>query len=285
VSKRIGFVDYKLENYHANIYLKAVREDLAERGFEVAGCFGLDADVGRDWARKNGVPWFDSAEALDRAVDVYAILAPSNPELHADLCARVFPRRKTTYVDKTFAPDLKTAREIFALADRYGLAMQTSSALRYTGIQAHVRAAGPASVRHLAVWGGGRSFAEYAIHPVEIAVSCLGPNVARMMTLGSEPQRRLLLEFEGGRSALVNVFTQATTPYAAAVTTDRETKLIVPDCGRLFIDAAAAMLDLFETGRVHVDRAESLMIRAILDAAECPGSEGRWVAIGEGLAS
>src|SRR5450759_2028305 len=102
------------------------------------------------------------------------VLAPSSPELHQDLCMQVLPFGKVTYVDKTFAPDLATARQIFALADQHHTVMQTTSALRYTNVQAYVQKIGADSVKHMVTWGGGRSYAEYAIHPVELMVSCMG---------------------------------------------------------------------------------------------------------------
>lgn len=267
MSKRIGFVDFKLDNFHANTYLAAIRKELSGRGFSVAGCYSLEEATGRQWADKNGVPYFDSVAKLDKAVDYYMILAPSNPETHWTLCKKVCPMRKPTYVDKTFAPDLKTAAKIFALADKCGVAMQTTSALRYTKIQAHVREVGAANVRHMVAWGGGRSFEEYAIHPVELVVSCMGPDAERLMLRGTGNQRQLIIDFRGGRTAVVNVFTNAGTPYAASVTTDKETKIIVEDCARLFLDTAAAILDLFAAGKATIDRAESLMIRRILDVA------------------
>lgn len=278
MSKRIGFVDFKLENFHANVYLRAVREDLAARGFSVAGCWGQDEAVGREWATKNNVPYFGSVRKLDKAVDAYIVLAPSNPETHLALCKAVFPMRKPTYVDKTFAPDVKTAKRIFALADKYGVAMQTTSALRYTQVQDFVReAGGPIAVRHMVAWGGGRSFEEYAIHPVELIVSCMGPAAERLMRRGEGNQQQLIIDFAGGRTAVVNVYCNAKTSFAASVTTEAETRLITPDCARLFTDTATAILDLLETGKPAVDRAESLAIRRILDAALSPKSAGRFV--------
>ncbi|MFA5043563.1 MAG: Gfo/Idh/MocA family oxidoreductase [Kiritimatiellia bacterium] len=278
MSKRVGFVDFKLDNFHANTYLAAIRNELNGRGFNVAGCYSLEEEAaGRQWAEKNGVPYFDSVKKMDKAVDHYMILAPSNPETHWALCKQVFPMRKPAYVDKTFAPDLKTAAKIFALADKYGVAVQTASALRYTAIQAHVREVGAANVRHMVAWGGGRSFEEYAIHPVELVVSCMGPAAERLMLRGAGDQRQLLLDFSGGRTAVINVYTNAATPYAASVTTDKETKIVTEDCARIFVDTAAAILDLFETGKAAIDRAESLTIRRILDAALKAKAPGKFM--------
>ncbi|NLB60053.1 MAG: hypothetical protein GX806_03115, partial [Lentisphaerae bacterium] len=81
--------------------------------------------------------------------------------------------------------------------------------------------------------------------------------------------------------ALVNVFTGASTPYAASVTTDKETRILQPEMAGLFVNAASAMLDLFETGQAAIDRRESLMIQSLLDVAGQPEIEGKWIMMGE----
>ena len=96
--KRIGFVDYKLDNYHANVYLEILRNDLKRRGFQVAGCTALKAKHGREWAETKGVPYFSSVADMDPHVGAYIVLAPSNPELHLDLCRSVFPFGKLTLI-------------------------------------------------------------------------------------------------------------------------------------------------------------------------------------------
>ncbi|MDW8343539.1 MAG: hypothetical protein RMM51_03505 [Verrucomicrobiae bacterium] len=51
--------------------------------------------------------------------------------------------------------------------------------------------------------------------------------------------------------------------------------MITVDAGRLFLDTLAGILDFFEAGRPLIDRAETLMIRQILDVAqEARASEG-----------
>jgi predicted dehydrogenase len=232
---------------------------------------------GRAWAEKNEVPYCDRVKALNRAVDVFIVLAPSNPEVHLDLCKKVFRFGKPTYVDKTFAPNLRIARKIFALADRYHVPMQTTSALRYTAVQQYVREVGRDQVRHMVAWGGGRSFGEYAIHPAELVVSCMGAEAESLLRRGTGPQSQLLLNFSGGRTAVINVYVEADTPFAASVTTGTATRHIAVDGSRLFTDTAAALLDFFDAGVPGIDRAESLMIRRILDVAEHPRALQKFV--------
>ncbi len=271
MSQRIGFVDFNLDNFHADIYLKLLRGELAERGFAVAGATALEEGPSRAWAQKNNVPYCDSIKELDAQVDFYAVLAPSNPETHEALCRQVFPCAKPTYVDKTFAPDLKTAERIFALADEHGIAMQTSSALRYTNVQEHLKQSG-APPLHMIAWGGGSSFGEYAIHPLELVISCMGADVQRLMRRGSGDHNQLLLDFSAGRTAIANIYTNASTPFAAALTTAQGSDYIAVDSSRIFRDTAAAMLDLFASGKAAIDRRETLAIRRLLDAAAMPAA-------------
>jgi hypothetical protein len=268
--KRIGFVDYQLENFHANVFLKAIRETLSSRGFSITGCIAVEAG-GKEWAAKNNLPYFGSPAALNEVVDRYMILAPSNPEVHLELCKRVLPFGKITYVDKTFAPDLKTANEIFALADQHKVKLQTTSALRYTKVQKKVAEIGNDNLKHMIAWGGGSSFAEYAIHPVELVISCMGSQVQSLMRRGIGTYSQLLLNFSNDRTAVVNVYT-GDTPFAASVTSSGGTQYILVDGATLFVNTAAAILDFFDAGEPNIDRAQSLMIRRILDAADDPAA-------------
>lgn len=271
-SKRIGFVDDNLDNFHARVFLEAFRGPLKDRGWVVAGATALQHDTSRAWAARHALPYYDDPAALAPHVDAFAVLAPSTPATHEGLCAKVLPSGKPTFVDKTFAPDAATAERIFALADRHGAPIQTSSALRYTAVQAFVAAAGLDAVRHVTAWGPGRSYDEYAIHPLELAVSCLGPDAVSIRRRGTDAVAQLQIDFSGGRSAVVHVCTPSKTPYAASVTTIKETRYFEVDTKPLFADAAAAMLGFFEARRAQVDRRETMALLRILDASRDPAA-------------
>lgn len=269
-AKRIGFVDDSLDNYHARVYLQIFRDALKERGFVVTGATALQHDKSREWAKKQNLDYYESADKLNQVVDCYAVLAPGTPQTHLDLCRRVLPFGKTTFVDKTFAPDRATADKIFALADEHKVAVQTCSALRYTAVQKYVATAGKDNVRHVVTWGPGSNYDEYVIHPVELAVSCLGHDAVELMRRGTEPESQLLVNFKNGKTAVIHVYNKKQTPFAASVTTTKETKYVEVDTKRLFVDAASSMLDFFAAGKPEIDRRESLTIMSILDAARDP---------------
>lgn len=275
--RRIGFVDYDVDNFHAKVYLAALRNELKHRGFILSGCTAVKQKTSRAWAKKNKVPYFEKAEDLNAEVDYFMVLAPSTPEVHLALCEQVFPFGKPTYVDKTFAPDTATAKKIFALADKHKVPVQTTSALRYTNVQAYVREIGRAKVRHLTARGSGSSFAEYAIHPVELAISCMGTGAERLMRRGTSKHSQLLINFSGHRTATINVFLTPDTPYSASVATAAATKFMLVDRPPLFVDTAAAILDFFVRGKPTIPRAESLLVRRILDVAGQPGARRGFV--------
>lgn len=277
-TKRIALVDDNLDNFHANTYLDAIRGPLASRGWEVSGATSLQPDVGGSWAEKKGVPYFDSIGKLAKFADAFAVLAPSTPEKHLELCEEVLPYGKPTFVDKTFAPDTSTAKHLFELADLSNTPIQTTSALRNTNVQQAV-ATLESPLIGMALWAGGASFDEYGIHPVELAVSCLGHEVERLTGCGQGPQKTYLLEFSGERVATIHFSSEAYIPFHAVLTTSDGVQPIAVEEATLFVDAASSILDFFEAGEALVPRAETLAIMRVLDAVRCSDLQRGWVQI------
>jgi len=125
------------------------------------------------------------------------------------------------------------------------------------------------------VWAGGSSFEEYGIHPVEMVVSCLGADVKELMWMGPQSHPQLLLQYADGRTGLIDFAAGVDVDYAAAVTTPQSTRFITVDGAKLFVDAAAYVLDFFEAGTAIIDRRETLSIHRILEVAARPESQGR----------
>ncbi|MEK7477091.1 MAG: Gfo/Idh/MocA family oxidoreductase [Candidatus Coatesbacteria bacterium] len=277
--KRLAFVDYALDNWHSNTYLGYLRGALKGRGWEVAGCHAMREAEGRRWAAKNRIPYCASPVELNDRVDAFLVMAPSNPETHLALVRRVVRFGKPVWVDKTFAPDLATAKAIFALADAHRVPLETNSALRFTAVQAYAREVGRDAIRHMVVWGGGGRLEEYTIHPLELLVSCMGPKAERVMRRGKGEEAQLLIDFSGGRTAVVNVYIGTNTDFAASVTTKQATRYIPVDGGVLFRDATAGILNFLEKRRPTFDRKESLVIRRLIDLTLSPATRRAFVKV------
>ncbi|MFC1582333.1 Gfo/Idh/MocA family protein [Planctomycetota bacterium] len=280
MAKTIGFVDNFLDNFHANTFLELLRGPLADRGYEVGICRGLDEERSRSWAEEKEIPYADSFEAMHAQADYFMILAPGTPETHLELAESILPAGKTTYIDKTFAPDLETAKKIFALADTHGVPVMTSSALRYdNALQDQVWEVGRENLRHIQTWGGGRSFGEYAIHPLEMAVTAMGAGVRQLMRTGTDEYSQLHLKYEDDRTATVHVYIGPKCPYATMITTAETGMYVEAEVGTIFFNLLDNILTLFETREPRVPREETLAIMAILDAAQDPAAKEGFISL------
>ena len=50
----MGFVDYNLENFHANKFIELFHGELQQHGIEVAYCYGMIEEPSREWAKRQG---------------------------------------------------------------------------------------------------------------------------------------------------------------------------------------------------------------------------------------
>ena len=170
--KTIGFIDYYVSEWHANHYPIWIRELASKTGREYTVKYAwaemdaspVDGRSTEDWCRDFGVEHCESLKELCEKSDAIVILAPSNPETHLGYAEVALRYGKPTYIDKTFAPDLQTAQEIFALARKYRTPVFSSSALRYATELAQI----PQNAEKLTITAGGSNLAEYLVHPLGV---------------------------------------------------------------------------------------------------------------------
>ena len=156
--KKIGFIDYYLDEWHADNYpawIKSANEALSGdfclcyAWGEIPSPQGVTSE---QWCSKNGVTLCNSIEEVCEKSDCLFVLAPSDPEKHLGYAEKVLAYKKPTYIDKTFAPDLKTAEKIFAIGEKYSTPFFSTSALRYA-----TELDGIIGSESAIVTGGGRS--------------------------------------------------------------------------------------------------------------------------------
>lgn len=114
---RLGFIDYFLDEWHANNYPDWLRRQAEARGIKLdlgyawADCErGLTTDA---WCRKYRMRRMQSQEALIEACDAIIVLSPDHPEQHERLGRLALESGKRVYMDKTFAPDLACGVRLF----------------------------------------------------------------------------------------------------------------------------------------------------------------------------
>jgi len=279
--KKIGFIDYYINEWHANQYVRWFAQINESMGTDYQVCYAwaeMDADpnagVTTDaWCEKNHVSRCDTIEELCEKSDYIVVLAPSNPETHLGYAKTVLPYKKRTYIDKTFAPDYETAKEIFRIAKENDCPFFSSSALRYaTELDDFSNAAS------FLITGSGADFAEYLIHTVEMAAILLKSPARKVKTeaIGKHRVCRIVAE-NGGEAVILQAPCQGFSVTAELENGAYEKADIKSS---YFLNLISDILHFFETGERSFDPAQTLevmKIRTGLLASE--SAAGNWMTL------
>jgi len=270
--KKIGFIDYYLDEFHANKYPDWIYE--ASGGtMKVAYAYGMkDKEGGLSnaaWCEQYGVEQVDSIEELVRLSDYIVVLSPDNPEMHWELSQLPLQSGKRTYIDKTFAPDRETAVRMFELAKAHGTPMYSTSALRYE--EQYVRASRE-GIRSIESWGPGR-YENYSIHQIEPVVSLMNSSPKRVMFTGTASNPALLIDFGDGRQAGIHHIGD-NAPFTLGVSYENGHCSVLKAESNFFAAFIKELVSFFETGDVPVPSQQTIDVIAVIEygakAAERP---------------
>ncbi len=260
--KKIVFLDYDLNNYHANTFLNLLRGDLAGSGYIISGCRALKAESGREWADKSEIPFLE--EDSDMEVDGIAVLAPSNPEVHAALVKEACRFKAPIYVDKTFAQSLAEADAMFQMADRAGVPIFTSSALRYADELAELRewnAAG--TLQQMQVYAGGATASEYLVHPLETLISTMGTDIVDYDHKKTGSLEQIRLVFQRGSIGTIFMYPKSQAGFRVVGATPEKT-VHLEITSPIFKNLLTQILSFFSLAKEPVERVETQTIISLL---------------------
>jgi hypothetical protein len=270
MKKSIGFVDYYINEWHANNYvgwIKDASEKLGEN-FEVKYAFAeLDKDPNEgmttdEWCEKYGVQKCDSIDELCEKSDYIIVLAPSNPETHLRLAEPVLKYGKNTYIDKTFAPDFATAKKIFDIAENYGTKFFSSSALRYAPELENVKGA-----CSLITTGGGSNFEEYIIHQTEMMIKTLGTDPKSVKTENFDNgAKTVYVEFASGKQGKM-MYASGNRFSFFAEFPDGKARAERANDGVVFAELIKDILRFFKDGENSFNTDETLAVSLVREAA------------------
>ena len=277
--KKIGFIDYYLDEWHANNYptwIKAASND----ELEVAYAYGLiDSPLGGlttdQWCEKHGITRCYSIEELIEKSDCLIVLSPDNCEMHESLCQLPLRSGKPTYIDKTFAPDYETARRIFNIAEGSGTVCYSTSALRYAAEYADIDTD---KITAISSWGPYK-FETYSIHQLEPIAMMMKTPVSRVMYISGENWYTVLLELADGRQATLSGFDNDNTPFMMNIATKDGGRIVKVESD-FFHEFIVDLCDFFRNPTVKVPHEDTLTIMAVrgtvLQANKGPG---QWVTV------
>ncbi len=278
MSKTIGFIDYYLDEWHANNYPAWIEAE-SNGEYKVAYAYGeIDSPLGgrtsEQWCKDMGVERVESIDELIEKSDFVIVLSPDNPEMHWPLCQKPLRSGKRTYVDKTFAPTAQIARDLFKLAQEHNTPMFSSSALRFAKELKEL----PEKEICFALLSGPGNPSNYLIHQIEPMVQLIGEKAKRVQYNGAKGAASYTVEFENGKLGTAHVLGagafQTTVKF-----TDGELAFI-PESTETFNNLIRAMLHFFETGENPVNSEETITIAEVLEKAKiAEKNPGMWIDI------
>jgi Oxidoreductase family, NAD-binding Rossmann fold len=226
-----------------------------------------------------GVEIVPDIPALLSKVDV-VMIESLDGRPHLEQARMVIAAHKPFFVDKPLASTLEDAREIARLAKEAGVPWFSSSSLRFGAI---ATAAKVPDATGVTTWGPGPyephhylELAWYAIHPVELLFTLMGPGCCRTVTRTSASDSDVVVGvWKDGRIGAVRAV-RPYSDYGAIVNRGRETLVSHPKAGEA-VDYRALVREIvkfFETGKPPVSNEETLEIFAFLDAAQKSKEQG-----------
>jgi len=243
---KLGFVDYYIDNYHSNNYPTWMGNALGDEKLELYVWAEIDSTLENglttdEWCKKNNATRLSSIEEVCETVDYIVLLAPNNPERHLDYAKIILPYKKPTYIDKTFAPDYETAKQIVDLAEKYGTPFFSSSALRYADEYRDLWGKAESALAE----GNGSTIDVYVIHPVEMVACLMGKGASKIMSNGNREQTFITIQYSDGRSAFVHYLNKCGMPYTASMSVDGRTMRRVVQ-SQFFQNLATGIIEFFK---------------------------------------
>lgn len=274
--KKIGFIDYYLDQYHARNYPNWLKE--ASKG-ELLPAYAWakqekpgGGKTNAECAADMGVELLSSPQEVIEKSDCLIVMSPDNPEMHEELCKLPLASKKPTYVDKTFATDRVTAQRIINMAKESGTPFFSTSALRYANEFAAIPHEGIEAV----VSRGPGKFDNYSIHQLEPIVCLLGAGVEKIMYTGTETAPILVLRYHDGRVATMAQIDGC--EFGLAISYKDGHGLTVNGATDFYPSFISELAGFLIDGVVRVDPEETLQIMTILEygvkAAKTPDT---WV--------
>jgi predicted dehydrogenase len=263
--KSIGFIDYYLDEFHANNYPEWIK-NLSNGELEVKYAYAVKdsplkgGKTTDEWCREKKIQRISSIEELSEISDCINVLSPDNPEKHAELCKIPLKTGKRVYVDKTFSNSGAEAREIFSWAEESGTPCFSASALRFAPEYQKFRN----NVKGIVSYGPG-AVDNYSIHQIEPIIYLMGSNVKRVKFTGTEDKPSYIIEFTDGRRAIATH--HGWDCHFGMVIDGRDGKTYQTNVeSDYFGEFVKSMIKFYITGEVEVPHSDTIAVISVREA-------------------
>lgn len=276
---KIGFIDYFLDEWHANNYPGWIKEASNGKAQVAYAYAAIDSPnhgglTTKEWCKENEIQQCESIEELIEKSDVLLVLSPDNPEQHEELSKLALQSGKRTFIDKTFSPDKSSAVRMFDLAKKYNTPCYSTSALRFAKEYEGLDKIG---IDAISSWGGGY-YDNYSVHQIEPIIMLMGGNPEDVCYIGTEHFLQLSIRFDDGRIATLSQFISG-SPFMMNICTKDGNK-VVEIKSDFFKEFIKDLIKFYETGVVPVSSEDTIKIMAVREAGLKASKEpGTWIKV------
>lgn len=278
--KKIGVIDYYLDQYHFENYPTWIREASGGESQIVYAWAKMDKPDGKTNAQccaEQGIELLDDVNELIEKSDCLIVMSPDNPEMHEELCALPLASGKPTYVDKTFAVDRETALRIIEMARKGNTPFFSTSALRYSREYADVNKEG---IEFISSRGPGM-FGNYGIHQLEPIICMMGAGVEKIMFTGTESTPAFVLRYRDGRCATM-VQLGWECDFSVAINYKGDHARVIQGASDFYQQFIKQLVAFFEDGVPRVPAEETLQVITILEYGhKAMSTPDQWVKLPE----
>lgn len=277
--KKIGFIDYYLDEWHANNYPEMIKK---HSNGEMEVCFAYaktDSPIGgltsAEWSEQYGIPLCETPEEVTEKSDIIIVLSPDNSEMHEELSDAPLKSGKPVYIDKTFAPTREIALRIFEKADKYGSKCYSCSAISFASELDEIDAS---KIDAMHSEGPGE-FEMYTVHQVEPMVKVMKTPAKRVMYTGTQTHPTAVIEFADGKMGSI-MLCQDDGCFKYTLI-DKENKAervsVKSDTWSFFMEAFVKFAD---TGEIPVPHERTIEVISICEAlAKAKKNPFEWVLV------
>jgi len=285
--KRIGFIDYYIDEGHARRLPNYIRQSPFGDQFQLALAWEQTSPPGKmpidQWCELHNVGKADSMQQVVDECDCLLVLSPDHADKHEALSQLALSSGKPVFVDKPFALDCAAAQRMFDLAARHNTPMYSSSALRFAPALKDALAGTLNGQRvNFMATRSPQVFSIYAVHHLEMIAMVMGGDAERVIYTGNEWCSALTIDFGDGRRAQMN--TIPGHPYELVAYFGQENeqeKLVRLENISNFMECAVdAMLSFFLTGEPPVEPDQTMQVIALLEAGlQAADRPDEWVSV------
>lgn len=227
--------------------------------------------------KAQGVKIVDSIDELLKEVDC-VLLETNDGNPHLEQAIEVFRAGKPCFIDKPLGATLGDAIAIYAMAEKYGTTLFSSSALRFTPANQQLRKGEAGEVIGADCYSPHSpepthpDFGFYGIHGVETLYTILGTGCKAVSRISTEQGDVVTGEWSDGRIGTFRAIVKGPHIYGGTAYTVKKAVAAGGYVGYEYL--LQEILNYFRTGNVPVSKEETIEIFAFMKASNMSKERG-----------